>query len=54
MPSPAAFKSLKVFDFDYTYLDSGAPASPNYTTWVFVHGMGFNGGLIVPICSLDK
>ncbi|KAH0830190.1 hypothetical protein J3R83DRAFT_1545 [Lanmaoa asiatica] len=46
MPSPAAFKSLKVFDFDYAYLDSGAPASPNYTTWVLIHGMGFNGGVL--------
>jgi len=51
MPSLAALKSLRVFDVDYAYLDSGQPTSANYTTWVFIHGFGFNGGSI-PIFSL--
>ena len=46
MPASAALKSLRVFDVDYGYLDSGPPTSSNYTTWVFVHGLGFNGGLL--------
>ena len=42
--SPAQFKFIKVFDHNYAYLDSGAPSSANYTTWVILHGLGFNGG----------
>ncbi|KAF8549454.1 hypothetical protein OG21DRAFT_1515173 [Imleria badia] len=52
MPSLTAFKSLRVFDFDYTYLDSGPPASSNYTTWVFLHGLGFNGGILEKLLPL--
>ncbi|KAF8549463.1 hypothetical protein OG21DRAFT_1515186 [Imleria badia] len=52
MPSPAAFKSLHVCDFDYTYLDSGPPASSNYTTWVFLHGLGFNGATFEKLLPL--
>ncbi|KAF8553576.1 hypothetical protein OG21DRAFT_1485318 [Imleria badia] len=52
MPSPAAFKSLHVFDFDYAYLDSGPPASPNYTTWVSLRGLGFNGGIFEKLLPL--
>ncbi|KAF8437541.1 hypothetical protein L210DRAFT_3545979 [Boletus edulis BED1] len=52
MPSPAVFKSLRVFDFDYTYLDSGPPASSDYTTWVFVHGLGFNGATLEKLLPL--
>ena len=44
MPASAALKSLRVFDVNYAYLDSGPPISSSYTTWVFVHGLGFNGG----------
>ncbi|KAG9318037.1 hypothetical protein JVU11DRAFT_100 [Chiua virens] len=52
MSSSTALKTLKVFDFDYAYLDSGAPASPNYTTWVILHGMGFNGVVFEKILPL--
>ncbi|KAG8217138.1 hypothetical protein J3R82DRAFT_5196 [Butyriboletus roseoflavus] len=53
-PVATAFESLKVFDFEYAYLDSGAPASPNYTTWVFVHGMGFNAAVLEKLLPLAR
>ncbi|KAF8437537.1 hypothetical protein L210DRAFT_3545965 [Boletus edulis BED1] len=52
MPSPTAFKTLHVLDVNYTYLDSGPPAPSDYTTWVFVHGMGFNGAILKKLLPL--
>ncbi|KAI9570775.1 hypothetical protein HD554DRAFT_2169917 [Boletus coccyginus] len=52
MPSPTALKSLRVFNVDYAYLDSGPPASANYTTWVFIHGFGFNGAVFEKLLPL--
>ncbi|KAH7928839.1 hypothetical protein BV22DRAFT_1044343 [Leucogyrophana mollusca] len=36
----------------YHYKDSGAPDSEAYTTLVFIHGMGFNGGAFKKILSI--
>ncbi|KAH7912859.1 Alpha/Beta hydrolase protein [Hygrophoropsis aurantiaca] len=33
----------------YCYEDSGAPECTSYTTFIFIHGMGFNGGVFRPL-----
>ncbi|KAG9318035.1 hypothetical protein JVU11DRAFT_98 [Chiua virens] len=52
MSSLTPFKTLTVFDFDYAYLDSGAPVSSTYTTWVIFHGLGLNGAVFEKILPL--
>jgi len=52
MSPPTTLKSLHVLDVDYAYLDSGPPASSNYTTWVFLHGLGFNGAVLEKLLPL--
>jgi hypothetical protein len=41
-------KSLTTSDgVSYSYVDSGEVPGNTYTTLVFIHGMGFNGGAII-------
>ncbi|KAG2039745.1 hypothetical protein BDR03DRAFT_893622 [Suillus americanus] len=46
MPTSTQFESLTTSDdVSYSYFDSGEVPGNTYTTLVFVHGMGFNGGV---------
>ncbi|KAG2141235.1 hypothetical protein DEU56DRAFT_795856 [Suillus clintonianus] len=46
MPTSTKLESLRVSDnVSYYYFDSGNVPGNKYTTLVFVHGMGFNGGV---------
>lgn len=47
MPISTQLESLTTSgDVSYSYLDSGEVPGNTYTTLVFVHGMGFNGGAV--------
>jgi hypothetical protein len=47
-------ESLTISDgVSYSYMDSGEVPGNTYTTLVFVHGMGFNGGAIT-LVALHK
>ncbi|KAG1739908.1 uncharacterized protein EDB91DRAFT_1134421 [Suillus paluster] len=46
VPTSAQLESLTIGDdVSYYYFDSGAVPGNIYTTFVFIHGMGFNGGV---------
>jgi hypothetical protein len=48
MSTSTHLQSLTIADdVSYYYLDSGAVPGNTYTTLVFIHGMGFNGGVLI-------